>query len=267
MIILEPTSGLCNRMRAIDSAVALGKILKKKVTVIWYRDYLLNCSFSELFKPIESIDKIIEFRFITRFDREIFQRLSKLIMKAYCHHFLSNNDIIQLKKNGSVYQFLNNKNCVCIRTYQSFFKPEQPYAIFKPQNDLAKIIDTYNINHNFIGVHIRRMDNLKSIENSPTELFIKQLEEEIERDPAVKFFVASDSLEDKKLISNHFPDRVKQHNVEDFNRNKPEAIKNALIDLYCLAGCRKIIGSYWSSFSTTASKINNVDLLRIKKSV
>lgn len=49
MIYLKPVGGLCNRMRSIDSAIALCKAYQRDLTVFWTRDVSLNASFADLF--------------------------------------------------------------------------------------------------------------------------------------------------------------------------------------------------------------------------
>jgi hypothetical protein len=46
-------------------------------------------------------------------------------------------------------------------------------------------------------------------------------------------------------------------------RNLQKGIQDAVVDMYCLAGCQKIIGSYFSSFSEVAAQINGIELNQI----
>jgi hypothetical protein len=54
MIYLKPVGGLCNRMRAIESTVALCEENNCSLTVFWIKNKDLNCSFKLLFKDIKS---------------------------------------------------------------------------------------------------------------------------------------------------------------------------------------------------------------------
>ena len=49
MIVIEPTGGLCNRMRAVDSAMALAVHLNRSLHVVWVMNDKLNCRFDDLF--------------------------------------------------------------------------------------------------------------------------------------------------------------------------------------------------------------------------
>ena len=51
MITFVPVGGLANRMRAIDSAIALAQDTNHELQIIWFKDQGLNCSFCDLFQP------------------------------------------------------------------------------------------------------------------------------------------------------------------------------------------------------------------------
>ena len=103
------------------------------------------------------------------------------------------------------------------------------------------------------GIHIRRTDNTKSIENSPTELFINAINQELVYNPDTVFFCASDSVQEVKLLSDIFGSKIIFNKNKSYSRNSPKGIKDALIDLCCLKKCNEIYGSFWSSFSETAA--------------
>ena len=50
----------------------------------------------------------------------------------------------------------------------------------------------------------------------------------------------------------------------NFIHNDPRGIQDAVIDLYSLANCRKLIGSYWSSFSEVAAQLRGIELVIAK---
>ena len=54
MIYLRPIGGICNRVRAFDSALQLAEIKHQKLTVIWVQNPDLNASFESIFKEIKS---------------------------------------------------------------------------------------------------------------------------------------------------------------------------------------------------------------------
>lgn len=117
---------------------------------------------------------------------------------------------------------------------------------------------------NTIGVHIRRTDNTIAIKNSPSELFYEKIKLEIEQNKNVKFYCSSDSEEEIIKLTIQFPNRIIYQENCVRNRKSTDGINSAVVDLYSLSMCHKILGSDWSAFSWMASKINGIPLERVK---
>ena len=90
---------------------------------------------------------------------------------------------------------------------------------------------------------------------------------EVELNPDVKFFVASDGDEATKRILDLFEERV----ITTANSNPQHTFldgqKEAVLDLFGLAATSRIIGFKYSSFATTASLLGNKPLIRINESL
>ena len=52
MIIIQPSGGLCNRMRVINSGWKLARERKEKLQILWNCNAELNCPFESLFQPV-----------------------------------------------------------------------------------------------------------------------------------------------------------------------------------------------------------------------
>ena len=152
---------------------------------------------------------------------------------------------------------------VHIATCSSFYPSGAPFKDFQPVQALQSQIDSYtNLFNNAVGVHIRRTDNRKAVEYSPTEFFLSAMERMIHDDSRVEFFLATDDPQEETRILEAFSGRrVIVHKKRSFLRNEPAAIQDALIDLYTLSKCTKIIGSYWSSFTDVAHALGGAELI------
>ena len=108
-----------------------------------------------------------------------------------------------------------------------------------------------------IGIHIRRTDNAFSIKESPTELFIKKIQEEIDiyKDD-VCFYLASDSLDVKNEIVSIFGNKIITF-LKPTSRNKKDGIIEAFVEMNVLSQTDKIYASFCSSFSETAHFLSN----------
>ena len=271
MIVIEPTGGICNRMRALDSAIAFSAEKNLKLYVVWILNSDCNCRFSDLFIVPKEFNRLVELK--SGRLTEILKKCLRVFFSCFPNYYLGHKGIETLKGQWGTYiqgikkflDKLHGYNSVYIQTFSRFYYSSSlpPFGSFIPLVTIQNRVSLYR-EENMVGVHIRRGDNKKSITNSPLEKFIEYMKKEILDDNGVKFFVATDDPESEVVLKDVFPNRIVTHSKESLDRNSPLAIQDAVIDLYCLANCRKLIGSYWSSFSETASEINGIDKIIIK---
>lgn len=110
-----------------------------------------------------------------------------------------------------------------------------------------------------VGIQIRRTDNRLSIEKSPLELFEEKIREEIEKESEVLMFLATDSQQVKAELNAKYPGHL-IFNPAIASRETLEGIMDGLAEMYILARCKKIYGSYWSSYSEVAALIGDCHL-------
>jgi hypothetical protein len=250
MLALRPIGGLCNRMLAVASAIHLSKDANKSLKIIWERNPMLNASFEYLFKPLDPDITIIE---TTQYNQTIIKRAWRRLLD------LKYNKVIHLTTlatNKISPSFIMNQQKNLIYGGNRFYELGDLSKIFIPKDAISQVIDTQkkNLGASAIGLHIRRTDHGPSISKSPTRLFVDHIKKEIECDPNVLFFLATDEPQEEILIKTMFPNRIITYSKKTLNRNEKEGIKDALVDLMCLAHCVKIYGSYYSSFSFTAAQ-------------
>ena len=272
-LILVPVGGLANRMKAIDAAVALTQETDMHLHIIWFRDSGLNCRFDQLFEPFNLnhvtvkeaswMDKVI-------YDRprrknlnipRIFQRVlldSCIYEEEATQLFYQHFDFPAWVKNQNVYI------ASCVYFYPQTINPS--FCIFKPHKYIQDQIDTYcqSFTDPTIGIHIRRTDNIASITNSPTELFVEQMNREIQNNKDCLFYVATDSEKEKEHLKSIFKERIITF-PRVANRNSVSGIQDALVELYILSRTKKIYGSIHSSYSETAAQISGIHCELIKK--
>lgn len=256
MIILQPVGGLCNRMRTIASALQLAKRKNTNLLVFWQCNGDLNAPFESLFEPIKGM-KVINYNSSKDVRRIFLRRISRTR--------ISDEDITNNKVNGELTESFceSLKLPVYIKTYVQFYNVENSFKIFEPSTAIASKIKslTADFSKNMVGVHIRRTDQKKSIEYSKTENFIDLMKREIEINPSVCFYLATDDMKEEELLRREFPGRILSNSNRMLQRNSQEGMNDAVIDLYCLSYCKKIIGSYWSSFSEIAAALYSARLL------
>lgn len=268
MITIKPYGGLGNRMRAIDSVIAIAKKNHLPVQLIWEKTHTLNCDFSKLFIVPDSIELINKGSFYPKLTQKISYILKKLlkrigiILPLGYEKYIFEEELAALRKDKYDFNNLKNYSSVFIYTQHRFFSDSNPFISFKPVQDIQNRVDeiTKSFNNYTIGIHIRRTDNILSILASPLDAFIDLMKNEIKTNNNANFFVATDSPEEEQTLKSIFPGKIITYDNKYLDRNSPKAIQDALIDMLCLSKTRKIIGSYWSSFSETAAAIGKLEL-------
>ena len=222
-IYIRPIGGLCNRMRAIDSALSFARDTDRELIVIWENTHNFNCDLFAIFELIHHFKIInIDLKSITgKFNnimnypknkiipsRGVLKNMMRNMATRKYDCVLYNDDF----KKTSNFIFANNKNISmtefdnvfiskinAINKYEPFntiymtgcyrFYGDADFSLFKPVSRLQKIINrTTNSFNNTIGVHIRRGDHKKAISKSPLKMFIDSMNSEISIDPNVHFF-------------------------------------------------------------------------------
>jgi hypothetical protein len=245
-------------MRALISAQMLAADSGACLVVLWKRDHHLNCRFEELFEKPEHVMAV----FHVRANR--FYRLLNFLLCRLFPRRLEQSDIEMMNKQNADFLDLARGESLMIRTYSRFYC-DCDYSLLQPLPWVRQKVARYALKQNqVVGVHIRRTDHNVSIANSPDELFVEAMQSELERRPDTTFFLATDSPAVEKLMCRVFADRIISHPKTSLDRNNAEAIKDALVDLYCLAECRKLIGSYWSSFTDTAAAMKRIEVKIIR---
>ena len=274
MLYLEPTYGLANRMRAIASGLELAQKTKKKITLVWVNDSELNCSFQELFQPIDALPIKIkpvlwQFTKNSKQDKFIFKLTTKLVNKAmgfdYCVKEIDGEALRQGGK-WNIHNIVNQYKSVYVQTCADFMENDSTLKQLRPVTELQAQIDerTKNFKANTIGLHIRRTDHKESIENSPLSLFVQRINEELRQDPSACFYLSTDDPETAASLKKLYGEKILLY-PKEFSRTSAQGIKDAVVDLFCLSKTCKIIGSFNSSFSNIASRIGQIKLYIITR--
>lgn len=255
MIIIQPSGGLCNRMRVINSGWRLARERQEKLLVLWNCNPELNCPFDALFCavkefPVTNIHSVADPR--------------KLFYQKTARSYLTNEDLLAHRGPDGV---LNQdyaaglKSNLYIFTWEWFY-PSEDYHLFVPVETLQRRIDemTARFGRSCVGVHIRRTDNRPAIGKSSTDAFLDSMQKEILADPDTMFYLATDDMTEEARLREVFPDRILSNQGRCLRRDSKEGIQDALLDLYCLASTRKIIGSYFSSFTDIAADLHRIPL-------
>ena len=261
VLTVEPLAGLCNRIRVIDAALAFAKKLNKPLRILWYNNQFLNCPFNRLFYIPEDI---AEFKQIDYFSplAPLRYKLSRYVYPFIYSGYINRRTSNRLLAEKSDYMQYQNMPSLKITTCHRFHVGELGYKYFKPVAAIDDMVDacTRHFRTHTVGIHIRRTDHVSSIATSKSNDFVRSMRQCIHEQPDCQFFLATDSFEEERRLIEMFPERIICHQKRSLERNCPEAIEDALVDLMCLAKTKRIIGSFASSFSETAAEIGKIKL-------
>ena len=265
-ITLVPVGGLANRMKAIDAAVGLAQEANARLHIIWFKDKGLNCRFDQLFRSLELKDVTLKEASWT--DKFIFDRprrknfhLPRLFQRVLFDDCIYEHEATQrFYRKFDFLSWAQGKNVYiasCVYFHPQTVRPL--FRIFQPIEKIQEQVRTFtdSFSRPTMGIHIRRTDNIASISQSPTELFIEKMREEIGNDEDCQFYVATDSEEEKKRLKDIFGERILTL-PRAADRNSIAGMQDALVELYVLSHTRKIMGSMQSSYSETAAQISNI---------
>ena len=265
-IVIIPTQGFCNRIRAMSSAFVLSKYLKSKCYVIWSKELGCNCDWNTIFlNDFESINlndvKKTKYFFNPNIHtNEVLTNLSNL------------NDIEYLViQGGHEFKHPNQSLASFINEKSKFYKSLNfSQAIV----DKVKTVFKNNFdNQSPVGVHFRdfiethdKADAYDFTKVSTPEAFIHIINSLLKSHPNTKIFLSTNSDRILKIIKHSIKNYDRQIITLDNNnksRESNDGIVDAVVDLLLLSKCKYIIGTVSSSFSDEACFFNKISKLCI----
>lgn len=245
-LTVVPQGGLGNRMRVVRSAMEVAKLTECAVRVAWTNCKECRCDFGDVFMPVITKTLNLPDNFIIRPARGIDYPVSRvnlhipaLLRKGKYGAEYKNFNALQSE---DIFEILKQNKRVYLSTCYEFCESNMPLSeIFHPSPKVREGVEkcVENFAASTIGLHIRTTDNVAAIEASPVSLFLKVAEQELERNPQIKIFLAADSNEVKALFQKRFGASVVTAEGE-MSRSSKNGMINAATDLYTLARTAKI---------------------------
>lgn len=244
-IVLIPTQGFCNRLRALASAYILADFLKTDLYVNWLNEDCCNCSLEEIFlTKFQSIDmnKVLKHKYF--FSPQTHTNNIMNVIHDYEYIVIQGGHEFK-HPNMSVYTFLNKKHL--------FYKSLQFTSSIKD------IVNKYNTS-NCVGIHYRDFipkydssDGRDFSKISPLDDFLKITLNIYTKNNECIFFLSSNTSKAYDIISQHIPTTNIIHLTDiDYNRDRSLGVIHAVANLLILSKCRYVIGTSMSSYSDEA---------------
>lgn len=254
--IFIPSGGLANRVRVILSALQWQNDYGQKVSIWWRANSDLACRFEDIYMPVKEISEIGR-------GRLLWFRFMKKLAKW---HLLPWRIVFDSLQYSDVNQFVTNYTgggkMMC-RSFSRFYEGTTPdyHQVFRLNTFMQQQVAEAQqcILPTTIGVHIRRTDNVDSIRQSPLQAFETKMDNQLKDYPDTTFYLATDDPNVQEAFCKKYGKRmiIRKGTLA---RDSKEGIWHAVVELYTLAACREIWGSYYSSFSELAAQIGNKKL-------
>ena len=240
-LTLEVVAGMANRIRSLISGICLAEDLDLNLHVIWSaNDPACMIPFQELFKTT-SLPRWVRVD-MGPLEGKSVELLSPEDVERYITLSPSQRPL-QIRSYGHFYQ----KDPV---RWLKYLRALRPAEAIPPLTFSAPV-----------GVHIRRGDHTKAKVYSPIDAFIKAMKA-LPEDTC--FVVATDSLAEKTRLINEFSADRLWFPAKTLSRMTLLGMKSALEDFIALSRCKKILGSFDSSFSQIAAMYGDVPLEVVK---
>ncbi len=272
MIIVEPCAGLGNKLLGLSSAYAVAQKLNREFVVIWKREVGCNVRAEELFDLPVKVIEISENGYSKEPVANFMGNLTKDKWRKKATRFLDCDEVEEIKaKEGfeGMLKVIEKEPVIYLKSFGPICELDAScFSFLKPSANIEKKGKQLfsQLNENTVGVHVRRTDHTEAIANSPLSLFIDKMKQELQENPKTGFFVATDDALVKKELREGLPEATLIFNESGIiDRNSKEGLEDAFIEMLSLSRCRKIIGSYNSTFSLIPSYIGNIPLEVVKK--
>lgn len=258
-LTVVPGGGLCNRMAMLDSALALGRRLGRSVDVVWKLGRALNCRLEDLFEPLPGVARVAHVRANT-----LPGKVSLKVRQAWASlrgaDTWYRHELYGMREDpAALLERARKATRLRIRGDTRFYADGPLYQGFQPVPALAARIRAEAAGlEGAVGVHVRRTDHAEAIRRSPLDAFVAALREERAEAPGCPIFVATDDPTVRDALRTALGGEIRHTTPRSLDRNTPEAIEDALVDLYCLASCRRLVTGPLTTFGQTAWQLRGI---------
>lgn len=233
-LVLDAIGGLCNRLRAVVTGAAWAEEEGRGFAVIWRTGSYFGARMEDLV-----VDRY-------RMVPPLVANGLALLSGGYKEYERLGDHL------DSRYLFTRTGNQF-IRVNGQGIAEGPLLRLLTPSEPVRRRVDSLGSWHEpIVGVMIRAhgLSHPKTLEASPPSWFYRRMEELRATDPKIRFFLSTDTPEVSGEVHARFGDVLELPKRSPYNSRA--ALQDAMADLYLLAGCTYILGSYWSSFSECA---------------
>lgn len=270
--------GLGNRLRALASAMSFAKETDRELVVVWETDAHIAAKFTDLFQD----ELVVMTRFKPRWPFRDYDKWDKAWLSFEFFNYMEMEGDGAVKGQLIVDQpdkHIYFKSAYVMEADEGLTSWDRDNAMLRSLEPVQAVVDMIKQHENegleeMIGVHIRDRTLERDIKNvnfgteygdaaskemeywrrkSSYKTFIAEMHHQLGKDPTVKFYLATDTVEVMDKLEAEFPGKI-VYTRRNCDGRDGYCVRFALVDVICLSRTKELIGSNWSSFTEAASR-------------
>lgn len=283
-LYIQPKNGIGNRIRALCSALAIGRATGRDVVVIWLPDMHCMARWGDLF---ESIKDVVIIDFMPALSPNIYYHKFPCIsvpstrgsVDGYYNYELEQDAYIDDTMPCDIYI---ESSCVLNNKHSTWSLQDKILRSLVPIESIQRRIDSFSYENDIpdmIGVHIRmgqpangapfedtttycdeaRLGIEKWRSSSDWRVFVGEMEKILRKSKTQRFLICCDRPDTIRIMKYIFGKTIATYDREVYDRSI-EQVQSGLIDMILLSRTKFILGSNWSSFTEIAFRMSGIVL-------
>jgi hypothetical protein len=253
-LVATCSAGLCNRLLVLAGSLRLAHRTGREFMLYWPENVHLGCPFTSLFENPFELFGDDRLHWLLQTERHV-KLYSAIANCGPCFSEVSDDGDPEAQA-VVIKAWYAPK--LAGESYDGAFHQELRTQLhtLRPRRELLAEADAFKLPPRCIGVHVRRVDDweegVRNFAQSRDDHFIAIMDAVIARVPDVAFFLAADNEAMEKILRTRFGERVLFFRKTSRGRDR-RGVEEALIDLLLLSRTAAVLGTNFSSFSSTAS--------------
>lgn len=229
-IFLRVCAGLGNRLRALVSGLCAAEDIGRNLVVCWPIEHGCGAAWKELFDSSDLPD------WVTIQTVEFNMGLEECLTQENWDA-IPKDGPIEIKSHGQFHRTDEGRWLRWLRR-------------LRPKKEILEAVNTIFRGQIPMGIHLRRTDNIRAIELSPTRLFVEKMAAQLEK---TLFWLATDDEKERLEMERKFGGQIIRYRPGTLSRGHLQGVKGALIEFIGLSRCSTIFATVSSSFSEMAA--------------
>jgi len=247
------SGGLANRLRALNALRVVAEEEGAGLVVAWTPDMHCPAQYNDLFEPAPDFELLTQPPESLLEDTTIVGKYSPSQRLHGCSHQNEFHQVLLPEMEPKEFASRMQAKARDLPVRRSI------------QSEVDRFVEEYGLDSR-VGLHIRRTDMVTYAQKRECTYDDEQIIEMLlKAGDGVMYFLATDNQDSERVYRQALGARVvvllKRY---DASQHRQTSVRIAVMDLYLLARCQRIIGTELSSYSPYAALLGGVPLQRVR---